>query len=61
MENQFEDKEMECVEEDCTNEGSYIWPAGEQQFFHDKGLYMPRRCPECRAKKRRERAEAEQE
>lgn len=27
---------------------------GEQTFYKDRGLEPPKRCPECRAKKRRE-------
>ena len=27
---------------------------GESQFYKDRSLELPKRCPECRAKKRRE-------
>lgn len=54
---QFEDKDLECIEKNCENEGSFVWPAGEQQFFHDKGLYTPKRCPDCRRKKREQQTQ----
>ena len=57
MSNEFEDKEVECIEETCENGNTFTWPAGEQQFFHDKGLYQPKRCKDCRTKKRNEKAE----
>jgi len=27
---------------------SFIFTAGEQQFYRDRGLAEPRRCPDCR-------------
>ena len=44
----FEDKVLTCVE--CGQE--YTFEKGEQYFYKSKGLFEPRRCPECRAKKR---------
>jgi len=32
---------------------------GEQAFYKDRALDPPKRCPECRAKKRREQKETE--
>jgi ssDNA-binding Zn-finger/Zn-ribbon topoisomerase 1 len=32
---------------------NFIWLAGEQEFYHDKGLSQPAKCPECRAELRR--------
>jgi hypothetical protein len=46
----FEDKEITCG---CGN--VFIWTAGEQEYYRDKGLQAPRSCPECRAKKKAER------
>ncbi len=34
----------------CTN--LYIWSAGEQQYYRERVLDPPVRCPDCRAKKR---------
>ena len=31
----------------------FTFTIGEQQFFQKKGFVPPKRCPECRAKKRR--------
>ncbi len=39
----------------CTN--LYIWSAGEQQYYNERVLNPPERCPECRAKKRQMRRE----
>ncbi len=37
----FQDRSITCV--DCTE--PFIWTAGEQIFFHDKGLKNePKRC-----------------
>jgi CxxC-x17-CxxC domain-containing protein len=49
----FEDKTLVCA--DCGQE--FIFTAGEQGFYLEKGLLNePRRCPTCRANRRRERA-----
>ena len=42
-ETEFQDKELRCY--DCDQ--FYIWPAGAQKFFRDKGLKMPKHCPRC--------------
>ncbi|HUF04067.1 MAG TPA: zinc-ribbon domain containing protein [Aridibacter sp.] len=53
-ENDFEDKEIDCV--DCGN--PFVWTAGEQLFFRDKGLkHPPKRCKPCK-KAKNERLEA---
>ncbi len=45
----FEDKALVCRE--CGAE--FIFSAGEQEFFQEKGFqHPPSRCPECRAKRR---------
>lgn len=44
---------------DCRSE--YTITAGEQQFFTDKGLTIPKRCQSCRDKKRAEREERERQ
>jgi len=45
----FEDKDLTCRE--CSQ--SFIWTAGEQAFYAEKGLMnIPSRCPSCRAARR---------
>lgn len=45
----MQDKNLTCV--DCSK--PFVWTAGEQQFYQDKGFTNPpSRCPECRAKKK---------
>ena len=49
----FEDKTVAC--RDCGAE--FIFTAGEQGFYLEKGLLNePQRCPNCRANRRRERS-----
>jgi CxxC-x17-CxxC domain-containing protein len=44
----FQDRSINCV--DCTE--PFIWTAGEQVFFHDKGLQNePKRCKPCKQAK----------
>ena len=54
----FNDIELRCVQ--C--ESPFTWSKGEQEFMNDlleKGkineVNTPKRCKECRAKKRKER------
>ncbi len=48
----FQDKTLTC--RDCAT--SFIFTAGEQGFYLEKGLMNePQRCPTCRANRRRER------
>lgn len=50
--NHAEDKELKCVE--CG--GSFLWTAGEQEYFQEKGFKdQPKRCKQCR-QARKERA-----
>ena len=45
---EFEDLTIKCV--DCA--GDFVWTAGEQVFFHDKGLKNePKRCKPCKQAK----------
>lgn len=45
----FEDKKLTCKE--CS--GEFVWSAGEQQFYADKGLQNPPgRCQDCRKQRR---------
>lgn len=37
----------------CTACGQrFTWSAGEQQFYRERGLQAPRRCPDCRGGRR---------
>ena len=45
MENKtYEDKTIVC--KDCGKE--FIWKAGDQRFYEEKGFNAPVRCKECR-------------
>jgi len=49
----FEDKNITC--KDCSNE--FVWSAGEQKFYADKGLQNPPgRCPDCRKKAKEQKS-----
>ncbi len=49
---EFTDKTLTCV--DCGND--FTFTAGEQAFYKEKGLdNEPKRCKECRDKKKSER------
>ena len=45
------DLQLSCVE--CRK--SFTFEKGEQEFFKQRGLTPPKRCPSCRGKKRRRR------
>lgn len=44
----------------CRCGEQFTFTEGEQQFYSAKGLTPPKRCPKCRAEKRKQR-EAEQQ
>ena len=44
----FRDLILECV--DCSRD--FTFTRGEQIYFASKGLSTPRRCPECRLKRK---------
>jgi CxxC-x17-CxxC domain-containing protein len=45
----FSDRTLTCRE--CNR--PFIWTAGEQQFYQEKGLVnVPARCPDCRANRK---------
>lgn len=49
----FQDKNLTC--KDCNNE--FVWSAGEQKFYADKGLQNPpSRCKDCRNQMKTEKA-----
>jgi len=43
------DKKLICC--DCQSE--FTFSTGEQRYFASKGLSVPKRCPECRLKRRK--------
>jgi CxxC-x17-CxxC domain-containing protein len=48
----FQDLTLRC--RDCSVD--FIWTAGEQSFFQEKGLVnQPQRCPSCRSARRLQR------
>lgn len=48
----FTDRELQCI--DCG--ANFTFSANEQEFFASKGFENdPKRCPDCRAAKKRER------
>ncbi len=44
----FRDQILECI--DCQRD--FIFTIGEQRYFASKGLSTPKRCPECRLKRK---------
>lgn len=44
------DQQIECVE--CGR--TFIWSAGEQRFYAQRGFQPPKHCPDCRAHRRAE-------
>lgn len=48
-----EDKEITC--KDCG--GSFIFTAGEQEFFQSKGFSEPVRCKPCRDARKAQRSD----
>jgi len=49
----LQDKTLTCKE--CSKE--FVWSAGEQKFYADKGLQNPPgRCPDCRKSIREKKA-----
>lgn len=54
----YEDKNVPCI--DCPENKTFIWEAGEQEFYHRNDLHAPTRCPQHRKIKsqmRRQQAE----
>lgn len=51
---EFTDQIIRCV--DCKE--NFVFEAGEQRFFAERQFTPPRRCKECRAKKKAEKAVA---
>lgn len=51
MDLELTDTKINCV--DCDVE--FILSLGEQRWFKDKGFSMPKRCPDCRARRKEDR------
>lgn len=49
----MEDKTLKCQNEKCGKD--FVWTAGEQEFFAERGFHEPKYCPECRAARKAER------
>lgn len=45
----FQDRILKCV--DCNE--SFVFSAGEQSYFDNKGLTEPKRCKQCRILRKR--------
>ena len=55
---EFQDKTLTC--RDCS--GTFLFTAGEQGFYIEKGLMnVPQRCPGCRANRRSNRGASSSE
>ena len=37
----------------CDCNGNFLWTYGEQKYYADRNLSIPRRCPQCRARRRK--------
>ena len=44
----FPDKQLTCV--DC--EATFTFTKGERYYYASKGLVEPKRCPDCRLKRK---------
>lgn len=50
--------EIKCVERNCPN--TFVITEGEEKFYTDKGMYLPKRCPDCRERRKREKEQREE-
>ena len=50
-ESQYQDKTLTCA--DCGKE--FTWSASEQEFFAEKKFAPPKRCLDCRKRRRQEK------
>jgi hypothetical protein len=53
------EKELTCVERDCGK--TFTITESEERFYTDKGYYLPKRCADCRARRKREKEMQEQD
>ncbi len=49
----YQDRPLTCT--DCKQE--FVWPAKEQEFFAEKKFMPPKRCLDCRRKRREQKNE----
>lgn len=54
--NEFEDIWLTCQETGCGKE--FLFTAGEQRYFAERGFHTPKRCPMHRLQKRLRQKEA---
>lgn len=47
----YKDIPLVCMDCGC----DFLWTAGEQKFFDDKGFTQPKRCKGCREEKRKQK------
>lgn len=47
------DQEITCVERDCGK--TFTITESNRRYFTDNGLTMPKRCEDCRARRRQEK------
>ena len=47
----MEDKKIKCI--DCHKD--FVFTAAEQQFYEEKGYDAPKRCKDCRSKRKAEK------
>ena len=45
---EFEDTTVTCC--DCGRD--FVWEKGEREYYWSKGLADPKRCPECRQRRK---------
>lgn len=50
MNEEYKDKTITCI--NCGNE--FIFTAKDQAFYNEKGFNEPKRCKECREKRKAE-------
>ncbi|MFC1871063.1 zinc-ribbon domain containing protein [Chloroflexota bacterium] len=48
LQQEFHDKTLTCIDCDKT----FIFSENEQRYFASKGLLEPKRCPDCRKRRR---------
>lgn len=53
------DQYITCKEPGCNT--MFKFTVGEQVFYTDKGFNPPKRCPACRAKRKKQRQEQQPE
>lgn len=52
------DIKKQCIEGACGHV-EYVITAGEKEFYESKEMQLPKRCPECRARRKREKERAQ--